>query len=114
MALVREMPWSIVGKEGGLDSLSIVQSFIRELGKGSRNGIKNKKTIAWEALSESITGCQAERFNDFLNELWDGTKQDQYKAAELFLKTCDFFRPKMSRVEAVADKEVTVVVRYES
>ena len=58
---------------------------------GKQKGSKNKKTLVWKALSESITGGQAEKFQEFMDELWDRDKQDRMKAAELFLKTLDFF-----------------------
>ena len=48
---------------------------------GRPKGLKNQKTKAWEALSESITGGQAEKFQEFMNELWAGDKQDRMKAA---------------------------------
>jgi len=47
-----------------------------------------------------------------MNELWDGDKRDRYKASELFLKTLEFFRPKMSRVMGVVDNEMTIEVRH--
>ena len=47
-----------------------------------------------------------------MNELWAGDKQDRYKAAELFLKTLDFFKPKMSRVMGVVDTEMIIEVRH--
>jgi len=46
-----------------------------------------------------------------MNELWDGDKHDRLKAAELFLKTMEFFRPKMSRVMGVVDTEMIIEVR---
>ena len=47
-----------------------------------------------------------------MNELWDGDKQDRIKAAELFLKTMEFFKPKMSRVMGVVDNEMMIEVRH--
>jgi len=47
-----------------------------------------------------------------MNELWEGDKQDKLKAAELFLKTMEFFRPKMSRVMGVVDTEMIIEVRH--
>ena len=60
----------------------------------------------------SITGGQADNFNQFMDELWDGDKQDRMKAAELFLKTLEYFRPKQSRVEAVVDNEMIIEIRH--
>ena len=51
---------------------------------GKRKGSKNQKSKAWQALSESITGGHADNFNQFMDELWDGDKQDRYKAADCF------------------------------
>ena len=47
-----------------------------------------------------------------MNELWAGDKQDRMMAAELFLKTLEYFRPKQSRVEAVVDTEMIIEVRH--
>ena len=47
-----------------------------------------------------------------MNELWEGDKQDKLKAAELFLKTMEFFRSKMSRVMGVVDNEMIIEVRH--
>jgi len=74
--------------------------------------VRNQKSKAWEALSESITGGQAEKFQEFMNELWAGDKQDRVKAAELFLKTLEYFRPKMSRVMGDVDTEMIIEVRH--
>ena len=62
--------------------------------KGSRNGVKNQKTVAWETLSESITRQHAEKFNEYMNNLWRGDDNDKFKAAQLYLKTLDFFKTK--------------------
>lgn len=47
-----------------------------------------------------------------MNELWAGDKQDRMKTAELFLKTMEFFRPKMSRVFSSIDNEIIIEVRH--
>ncbi len=77
--------------------------------KGSRNGVRNQKSKAWEALSESITGNDADKFRKHMDHLWE-TSPD--KAADLFLKTLEYFRPKQSRVEAVVDNEMIIEVRH--
>jgi len=48
----------------------------------------------------------------YMNELWAGDKQDRMKTAELFLKTMEFFRPKMSRVFSSIDNEIIIEVRH--
>ena len=58
---------------------------------GKQKGSKNQKTKAWEALSESITGNDADNFRKHMDHLW---KTSPHKAAELFLKTLEFFKPK--------------------
>ena len=47
-----------------------------------------------------------------MDELWEGEKHDKLKAAELFLKTMEFFRPKMSRVFSAIDNEMIIEVRH--
>lgn len=67
---------------------------------GKPKGIKSEKVKQWEALGESLTSCQAENFNDFLNELWSGSKKDKFLAADLMLKTIEYFKPKLQRTES--------------
>ena len=42
---------------------------------GRPHGAKSEKTKQWEALGESITGQQAEKFNDFLDKLWNSRNE---------------------------------------
>ena len=74
-------------------------------------GSKNKRTEQWEQLGESITGQQAEQFNDFLNKLW-GSRNDEDKmiASELYLKTLEYFKPKQARNTIVGDAEAPVQI----
>ena len=64
--------------------------------KGKPKGVKAQKTLEWEALGESITTRQAGKFNKFLDRLWDN---DELKAADLFLQTLEYFKPKQARTE---------------
>ena len=74
-------------------------------------GSKNKRTEQWEQLGESITGQQAEQFNDFLNKLW-GSRNDEDKmiASELYLKTLEYFKPKQARNTIVGDADSPVQI----
>jgi len=74
-------------------------------------GSKNKRTEQWEALGESITGQQAEQFNDFMNKLW-GSRNDEDKmiASELYLKTLEYFKPKQARNTIVGDADAPVQI----
>jgi len=75
--------------------------------KGRLPGTKTGKTLQWEALGESITATHAGRFNELLNDLWDSEDMnDRAKAAELFLKTLDYFKPRLQRVEAAIREAV--------
>jgi len=67
---------------------------------GRPQGARSERTLQWEALGESITGQQAEQFNDFLNKLW-GSRNDEDKmiASELYLKTLEYFKPKQAMTE---------------
>ncbi len=66
--------------------------------KGKPVGTKAKKTKQWEALANSITGEQAEKFAKYMNKLW-GDPDKQHEAAELFIKTVEYFKPKQARVD---------------
>lgn len=89
------------------------------LGKGQTNnkdgrpkGTKNVKTAQWEALAESITTTQAEKFSEYMNELWSSADpKNRNQAAELYLKTLEYFKPKYSRVESKFTDDSELVVR---
>jgi hypothetical protein len=78
---------------------------------GRPQGAKSEKTLQWEQLGESITGQQAEQFNDFLNKLW-GSRNDEDKmiASELYLKTLEYFKPKQARNTIVGDADAPVQI----
>lgn len=66
---------------------------------GRPKGTKNTKTLQWEELGKEITDANAARFNALLDRLWDSRDiNDQVKAAELFLKLVEYFKPKLQRI----------------
>ncbi len=66
---------------------------------GRRPGTKNTKTLQWEELGKEITDANAARFNALLGRLWDSRDiNEQVRAAELFLKLAEFFKPKLQRI----------------
>jgi hypothetical protein len=71
-------------------------------------GAKHKKTQQWEALADTLTGDQSEKFSKLMNRLWGGTLQEQLQAAELYIKMVEYFKPKQSRVEATVDTKVNI------
>lgn len=74
-------------------------------------GSKNKRTEQWEALGESITGQQAEKFNDFLDKLWNSRNdEDKMIASELYLKTLEYFKPKQARQTIVGEGDSPVQI----
>lgn len=81
--------------------------------KGKPKGARGKKTLQWEALADSITGKQAQNFQDHLNTLWKGDDAQKNQAAELFLKTVEYFKPKQARVETIMDGNTTITVKHE-
>lgn len=83
--------------------------------KGKPKGAKGKKTEQWEALADSITGQQAENFQNFMNELWlSDEMKDKTLAAELFIKTVEYFKPKQARVETMIDGQLSVnAIKFE-
>lgn len=78
--------------------------------KGKPKGTKAKKTLQWESLGEAISGQQAENYSDLMNELWVGTIEQRLLAADLYLKTVEFFKPKQSRVENSQDGDIKIIV----
>lgn len=80
---------------------------------GKPIGAKGQKTLQWEALGESITGQQAEKFNEFLDKLWSSRNdEDKMIASELYLKTLEYFKPKQARQTIVgeADSPVQIII----
>jgi hypothetical protein len=76
---------------------------------GKPKGAKGEKTLQWEALGESITGQQAENFNNFMNKLWNSRDdEDKLMASELYLKTLEYFKPKQARNTIVGDSDSPV------
>lgn len=67
--------------------------------KGKPIGAVGERTKQWDALGESIVGRQADSFNNFLEELWNGNKADKSIASELYLKSLEYFKPKQARTE---------------
>jgi len=79
--------------------------------QGRPVGSKNKRTEQWEALGESITGQQAEKFNDFLDKLWNSRNdEDKMIASELYLKTLEYFKPKQARQTIVGEGDSPVQI----
>jgi hypothetical protein len=77
--------------------------------KGKPKGAKGKKTEQWEALADSITGQQAEKFQKFMDKLWKSKDiKEQSLAADLFIKTVEYFKPKQARVESIVKGDLTV------
>lgn len=69
--------------------------------KGKEKGVKHNKTQQWEELAESITTTQAEYFSRYMANLWTSADPKHHAtAAELYLKTLEYFKPKYSRVES--------------
>ena len=78
---------------------------------GRPQGARSERTLQWEALGESITGQQAEQFNDFLNKLWASRNdEDKMIASELYLKTLEYFKPKQARNTIVGDGDAPVQI----
>jgi hypothetical protein len=78
---------------------------------GKPIGAKAQRTLQWEALGESITGQQAEKFNDFLDKLWNSRNdEDKMIASELYLKTLEYFKPKQARQTIVGEGDSPVQI----
>jgi hypothetical protein len=76
---------------------------------GRAKGTKNTRTLQWEELGKEITEANAGRFNELLGRLWDSPDaSDQLRAAELFLKIAEFFKPKLQRIQTNPEQEVKV------
>jgi len=76
---------------------------------GRLKGSKNTRTLQWEELGKEITEANTAKFNALLDRLWNSPDlSDQVRAAELFLKLAEFFKPKLSRMEATTENSGNV------
>lgn len=86
---------------------------------GRAKGTKNVRTLQWEELGKEITEANAGRFNELLGRLWDSPDlSEQIRAAELFLKVAEFFKPKLQRIQIPIDTsqplpQIKVVIHRE-
>jgi hypothetical protein len=79
---------------------------------GRPKGIVNERVKQWESLADAITGKQAARFEEFMDQLWDSEDpKDHYKAAQLFMQALEYFRPKQARItNDVSQFEVVQII----
>ena len=75
---------------------------------GVKKGGKQPKTKQWEALADTLTGDQSDKFSGLMDALWNGTKADQLLAADLYIKMVEYFKPKQARVEQIHSGDVSV------
>lgn len=84
---------------------------------GRTKGTKNLRTLQWEELGKEIMETHGAKFSQLLERLWNSPRRaDQIRAAELFLKSAEFFKPKLQRVYAmdanpVAPPVINIVVQ---
>jgi len=80
-----------------------VNNYTNEKGKfakgnpGKPKGAKSARGKQWEALGEAICNEHTERFNSVLAGL------DDSDFAEMYLKTLEYFKPKLSRQEVKSE-----------
>jgi hypothetical protein len=79
---------------------------------GRPSGVQNKRTEAWNELVDSISEVHSEQFNMLLNDLWAGNTSERLKAAELYLKALNYFKPKQRALEitSIGDSIVKIVL----
>jgi hypothetical protein len=71
---------------------------------GRPKGSKNVRTLLWEDLGKEVMERHTGRINDLLERLWDSADPaDQLKAADLFMKLAEFFRPKLQRIQGAQE-----------
>lgn len=85
-----------------------------QFGKGHMGrppGTKSERLKQWDELKDSIVGEQADRFREYLNEMWDSPNpDDRNAAAELYLKTLEYFKPKQARVTHAGDQDAPIKI----
>ena len=93
------------------------KTYTNEVGKfkpgnpGKPRGAKSERGKQWEALADSIIGEQADQFRAHMNALWEsGDIKLQHMAAELYLQTLEYFKPKQARVTHAGDADAPVQI----
>lgn len=82
---------------------------------GRPKGIVNARVQQWNELSDSITSVHTERFNQYMNSLWNSENpNDQYKAAQLFISVLEYFKPKQARISHSGDADAPVIIHIPS
>ena len=71
----------------------------REKTGGKQKGSKNKKTVQWDILGESIMNEHTEKFNTELAKLNDKDFMDMY------IKVLEYFKPKQNRTDITTKGE---------
>lgn len=72
---------------------------------GKKKGVKNVKTLQWEALGKALIEQHAERANKILE-----TCDDEY-FIDNFNKLLEYFRPKLARTEITGKDGEEIKVR---
>lgn len=75
---------------------------------GRTAGAKGQKTRQWEVLGESIMSTHTERFNSILSGFADSEPE---KFVELYLKTLEYFKPKLQRTELTGEESSEIVIK---
>lgn len=75
---------------------------------GKKKGSKNKKTLEWEALGESIINEHAERFNHILSISADDVFMKYY------IPVIEHFKPKLARTETSGDLNINMGISKET
>lgn len=81
-------------------------------GPGRPEGSKNERTKQWDMLVETLEGSQAENFRTFMASLWQGTKEDQITASNLYLKLLEFHKPKLQRTAMTGPDGDEMVIKF--
>jgi len=80
---------------------------------GRPKGIVNARVQQWESLADAITGKQAAKFEEFMNRLWESKDpKDHYKAAQLFIQTLEYFKPKQARLtsDSILSEPIQIII----
>jgi hypothetical protein len=80
---------------------------------GRPKGIVNARVRQWESLADAITGRQSLKFELYMDELWESEDpKDRHKAAQLFIQTLEYFKPKQARLtsDAALTDSIQVII----
>jgi hypothetical protein len=77
--------------------------------KGRTPGTKNRSTIEWEQLRDSLTGELSGKFNEIMVDWANGDDEQREAFVNAFIRIMEFHKPKLARTALSNEGDVPLV-----